>query len=106
VPPGDYQLFRHNSADHPKTFVLVAPTLGIYASPTDIPAGCVGRSEVLLHNGNYPRNSLGCILLGRGRAFPNGTSMVTESDDALHAFQALVPWIDGHGLTILDATKH
>jgi hypothetical protein len=100
VPAGDYVLMRHNSPQHPKTFVLVAPALGVYNTQADIPHGCVGRFEVLLHNGNYPCNSLGCILLGRGRSFDGGRSMVTNSDVALRTFQAMVPWIDGHTLTI------
>lgn len=101
VPAGDYALVLHNSTEHPKTFELLNPALGVYQAA--IPAGCIGRCEVLLHNGNYPRNSLGCILLGLGRSISNG-SMVTNSDDALHDFQALVPWIPGHTLSILDET--
>jgi hypothetical protein len=102
VPAGDYMLVRHNTTEHPKTFALVAPSLGVYNAQADIPPGCIGRFEVLLHNGNYPRNSLGCILLGLGRSVMNGP-MVTNSDDALRAFQALVPWMDGHTLSIIAA---
>lgn len=105
VPPGDYELVMHDSVKHPRTFALSNPDLGVYHAPADIPAGCTGRSLVLLHNGNYPANSLGCILLGRGRSFPNGASMVTNSDIALQAFKALVPWIEGHVLTISDETS-
>lgn len=103
VPLGDYSLVLHDSVEHPKTFELVNPALGVYQSA--VPDGCIGRCEVLLHNGNYPRNSLGCILLGGGRAFiAGGLSMVTSSDVALKTFQALVPWIDGHTLSIVDGT--
>lgn len=99
VPPGDYELVLHDSVKHPRTFALSNPALGIYHAAADIPADCIGRSNVLLHNGNYPADSLGCILLGRGHSFMHG-SMVTNSDIALNAFKALVPWIEGHTLTI------
>lgn len=102
VPPGDYSLVLHDSVKHPRTFALSNPALGIYHAPADIPADCIGRSLVLLHNGNYPADSLGCILLGRGRSFVNGHAMVTNSDVALNAFKALVPWIEGHSLSIID----
>lgn len=99
VPPGTYALVRHDSAEHPKTLELVNTDLGVYQAA--VPPDCIGRCEVLIHNGNYSRNSLGCILLGRGRSFVNGYSMVTHSDIALDAFKALVPWVDGHTLSIL-----
>jgi hypothetical protein len=104
VPVGDYSLVLHNSADHPKSFALLAPDLGVYVAPTDIPAGCVGRSECLLHVGNYPRNSKGCILLGQFRhLLPNGASMISDSVWAVNAFDALVPWVDGHTISITEA---
>lgn len=102
VPSGDYRLVLHDSARHPKTFALVAPSLGVYHMPADIPAGCVGRYAVLIHQGNWASDSEACLLLGRGRSYVNGRSMVTFSDAAMDAFKALVPWIEGHTLTIQD----
>lgn len=105
VLPGDYVLALHDSKNHPKTFALVNPALGVFHVPADIPSGCIGRSDVLLHNGNWASSSLGCILLGRGRSYVNGRSMVMFSDVALNAFKALVPWIEGHTLSIIDETS-
>lgn len=101
VPAGDYGLDLHDSVLHPRTFELVNPDLAVYQ--LSVPVGTIGRCQVLLHNGNYPRNSLGCILVGRGRSFANGYSMVTNSDVALDALKALVPWVPGHTLSIVPA---
>ena len=40
------------------------------------------RDHVQIHLGNFPKNSIGCILLGTGRSAPSGC-MVTGSAQAL-----------------------
>lgn len=105
IPAGDYSLVRHDSPKHPKTFAFVNPALGVYHQPGDIPPGAPGRSDCLLHAANWVSQLEGCCALGRGRSFTNGIPMITNSDSALEAFQALVPWIDGHTISILDETN-
>jgi hypothetical protein len=102
IPAGDYQLARHDTPTHPKTFAFVNPELGVYHNPGDVPAGLtIFRTECLLHAANWTSQLLGCCALGRGRSFTNGVPMVTLSDVAMQAFQALVPWVDGHTVSII-----
>lgn len=42
-----------------------------------------GRDNVLIHNGNYPRDSKGCILIGMGRNSNGHDPMVVNSRMAL-----------------------
>lgn len=100
IPAATYFLALHDTADHPHTFALVNSSLGVYHEAADILPGAIGRTEVLLHVGNYPRDSLGCILLGQGRQ-PDGEGwMITDSKAAFESFQAAVPWTPGHIVTI------
>jgi Family of unknown function (DUF5675) len=92
VPVGTYQLVLHNTMAHPHTWALVNPAIGIYHEPGDITDGEVARYAVLLHEGNFPKDSLGCLLIGRSRELVNGAWMVTDSRNALAAFKAAVPW--------------
>lgn len=103
IPAGDYQLVRHDTLKHPHTFAFVNPALCVYHS--EVPAGTVGRTECLLHSANWTRQLLGCCALGRERTFEGGLPMVANSVSAIQAFQALVPWVDGHTISILDETS-
>lgn len=78
-PEGTYTMFRHNSADHPNTWLFVNPTLHIYATPEEAAKDPLGRSELLLHNGNFKKNSLGCTLVGRQQVVMDGELAVTDS---------------------------
>jgi len=98
VPAGTYQLARHDTPKHPKTWALVNPELGIYHE--EIPAGCIGRNACLLHPGNWAEQLEGCIAPGMTRSQMGGQWMVGESVKAFEAIQALVPWVDGHILII------
>ncbi len=101
VPVGTYDLVLHNTILHPKTFALENPTLAVYADPHSIPHDLCGRSECLIHAGNFASQSEGCILVGHARGMLNGVPDVTESRDALAELLAVVPWIGGkHSLTI------
>ena len=38
VPPGLYELVRHDTPLHPRSFALVNPDLDVYHEPGDVPA--------------------------------------------------------------------
>ena len=101
VPPGRYALVRHDTTLHPETWALVNPELGVWHEPGDIPKGQGGRSSVLIHPANFARELEGCIAPGVARSWSNGYAMVTSSRVAFARIKALVPWTDGHFLTII-----
>ena len=49
IPPGTYEVVKHLSPNFGRTFWLL-----------DVP----GRSEILIHVGNFRKNTRGCILVG------------------------------------------
>jgi hypothetical protein len=101
VPIGTYSLELHDSPTHPQTWALVNHALGVYHSPVEIPTGTIGRSEVLLHAGNYPADSLGCILVGRSRMVLDGEWIITGSRLAIDDLHAVMPWgVTGNSLVI------
>jgi RHS repeat-associated protein len=57
------------------------------------------RSNILIHNGNEPENSVGCILVGNGR--DSTSNRITESVKAL---EGIIKYINDVKAT--DATNH
>lgn len=53
IPEGKYQAVWHHSPKFGWTYLLL---------------GTEPRTQILIHPGNYPRNSWGCILLGKTRS--------------------------------------
>ena len=104
VPCGTYQLVLHDTVDHPKTFALVNPELGVYHEPRDIPPMVIGRSTCLIHAFNWVWQSLGCTGVGMGCQQNNLTWMLTNSREALAEFLGAVPWVEGHTISIVEAT--
>ena len=98
VPPGLYELVRHNTPAHPKSFALVNPELDVYHEPGDVPPEkqAYARTAVLIHVANVPAELLGCIGLGMHR----GEGCLQQSRDAVERFNQVVPWIPGHYLGI------
>lgn len=101
VPLGTYQLVRHDTEAHPRSFAIVNEALGVYHY--NIPAGALGRSACVIHVANRPEELRGCIALGLVRARAAASWELRESQRAIDKFYALVPWIDGHTLTIQAA---
>src|SRR5713226_5166892 len=56
VPRGTYQLLRHDTVHHPRTWCLVNHELGVYAGPTH---GM--RDSILIHPANTVGQLEGCI---------------------------------------------
>lgn len=56
---------------------------------------------ILLHWGNYDKDSDGCLLLGRQVTFgPGGLHMITDSKDTFAKFMALQSTVNSFYLTI------
>lgn len=90
VPLGVYTLWTHDSESHPQTWALVNEGLGVtHYGPSN-------RTAVLIHPANTALELRGCIAPGRVR----GTQAVYESRAAFADIKAVLPWIDGHTLTI------
>jgi hypothetical protein len=73
IPPGTYRVVPHgwekdSPVKYPRTWRLL-----------DVP----NRSDILLHIGNYVRNTLGCILPGMGMQITQKFSMVSDSGTAI-----------------------
>ncbi len=65
IPDGEYQVVPHDSPKFPNTYALVAPHLGVYRWPADVPANQPwGRSAILMHAGNTVQDIMGCIAVG------------------------------------------
>jgi hypothetical protein len=98
VPLGTYDLVLHDSEAHPKSFALVNEALGVYH--LTLPDGQSGRTACLIHVANYVEELRGCVALGNYFEPWNGSLRLLESRAAVERFYDLVPWVDGHTLTI------
>jgi hypothetical protein len=98
VPAGLYDLVRHDTPKHPRSFALVNPALDVYHLPDDVPEGkhSYARTAVLIHIANWPSELEGCCALGLGR-LPGG---IRDSRVAMARFNTVVPWIPMHSIGI------
>lgn len=100
IPDGRYQVVPHDSERFPKVYALVAPTLGVYRWPGDIPNGQPwGRSAILIHAGNTTENIMGCIAVGLRHSVVANKPFVEASRDALDKLRGVL-LRDTHALTI------
>lgn len=60
-----------------------------------------GRTHVLFHSGNFPKNTSGCILLGME---VNDKNYLTQSKVAVKAFMEELQGYNQFSLTIIDET--
>ena len=70
IPAGTYTVRKHNSPTHGKCFKIF-----------DVP----GRDDILIHKGNFNKNTLGCVLVGKDFIDINddGTADITSSGATL-----------------------
>jgi hypothetical protein len=85
IPAGTYAVVPHNSLGHPNTWEI-----------TNVP----NRTEILIHNGNTIKDTLGCILVGDSFGELDGISCVLNSDATLNKLRAELP--SDFSLTIID----
>jgi len=78
IPAGTYQVRKHNS-----------PTFGKVFHVTGVP----GRSEILIHKGNFNKDTKGCILVGKDFIDINtdGTTDITQSGATLEKMLMYLP---------------
>lgn len=74
IPYGTYVCEPYTSARYPDVYRVTK---------------VFGRSHILFHAGNYPKDTRGCLLLGMGVDY-NKSPMVTSSRNALNLFRKLV----------------
>lgn len=95
IAPGVYQLVKHSSELHPRTWALVNAGLDLLHFPDPLRAHM--RAAVLIHVGNYPHDSNGCILVGVTKS----NCTVWSSGVAFRSLQNLLPWDDSNEIEIL-----
>lgn len=105
VPEGTYDLVLHDTPEHPQTWALSNPALGVYHEPGDVPAGAMGRTACLIHSANLVEQLAGCIGVGLTRSTLDGEPDIASSVNAFTELKEAVPWIDGHTLTISRGTS-
>jgi len=78
IPEGKYEVHR-----------IYSPKFGMCFHVQDVP----GRSEILIHKGNYNKDTHGCILVGMGHEDINGDGVldVIESTHALTKLLNIAP---------------
>lgn len=105
IPEGLYQLVRHDSEAHPRSFALVNPRLGVYHYSEAAPAGSElhVRTLVLIHVANRPSELRGCLALGMKRFFDGNSWLLQHSREAMTHFNDAVPWTNGHEILIRDS---
>lgn len=107
VPAGEYELYPYLSPEKGLVYRLHNPALKVIGIGA-VPPG--NRSAVEIHNGNFPRQSLGCILIGRRPGIlldPKTDTQepaILESDAALSDLRRLLTAVGSHSLLIRGAT--
>lgn len=74
IPAGTYHCIPHMSDAHPNTWELKS-----------VP----GRSSILIHEGNFPKDVKGCIAVGQG--FSAASPMVINSLFTLQQLRDILP---------------
>lgn len=91
VPPGTYAVRPHHSHNFPLTYAIISPENGVYYQPGDIPDGQKwGRSAILIHVGNFVRNVIGCIAVGKEHGILAGEPAVLRSVAAMRELDKLL----------------
>jgi hypothetical protein len=56
-----------------------------------------GRKNILIHQGNFPSNTHGCILVGKKHTYYQGFPIVNDSENALKTLRKILPdifWLE------------
>lgn len=89
VQDGSYTVEPHDSEDFPNTFALVNEDLGVYHYSK--PAGqSWGRTAILIHRGNWVKNVVGCIAVGRSHGRLENERAVISSTSAMNILREIL----------------
>lgn len=91
VAPGTYRCVRHAPHRLPYETFLLENVPAFQGKPVE---------GILLHRGNFDKDSEGCILLGTGRAQTPGGLIITQSKEAFEAFMLLQRGLPSFQLTV------
>ena len=94
IPAGTYKLTMRDSPMVNRT------TSGRFLRGWEV-TNVLGRTHIMIHPGNWARNSDGCILVGRNHTIINGEPGVTSSQDAFAALMEQLATADEWDLHIL-----
>lgn len=76
IPEGVYKCVKHNGTKYQNVWKLL---------------GVIGRSNILIHNGNYATDTQGCILVGQSHTEYKGLPMVNNSKNTLKKMRDFMP---------------
>lgn len=97
IPPGIYNLRRHDAKDSNGRLVSryaskIKKWTGVDSGPINVFNDEVPASRlILIHWGNYDKDTEGCILLGNGR---QGANMITDSQNCCSKFYNIMKDVD------------
>lgn len=86
IPTGQYKLVPYNSTRYPDVWEI-----------SNVP----GRADILIHIGNYPDDTKGCILPGMG-IMPE-QPMVSNSVNAIGLMRSIIGRKGEHGIEIINS---
>ena len=103
-PAGAYELRPFDSPAHGPTVVFHNPALNVYATPSLVPRGVVGRSLCEILNANWPFQLKVCVAVGADLAdiASNGLG-VASSVVTFHAFTSRLSSIAGLTASIINS---
>lgn len=101
IQTGVYTLTPRTTEARGAHWILSNPTLSLWCYPSQVPAGCYGRSLVLIHAANWAHELMGCIAPGLDRRLdPQNGWMVTQSQLAMSLLRRALLSFDTGELTI------
>jgi Family of unknown function (DUF5675) len=85
ITQGLYNCIPHNSLKHPETWQLL-----------NVP----GRTEILIHSGNYAKDTEGCILVGKD--IDEDNLMIGKSQEAMEYLRNTIGLTENFCIEVLD----
>lgn len=87
IPEGSYESIPYSSIKYPNVWEL---------------QNVKNRSKILIHAGNFERDTQGCILVGRTIADYNSEKMVTHSRNTLNKLRDIIGINNSFTLQVRD----
>jgi len=97
IPPGHYEVLRCSKS--PEYGFTPSVKYGDIFNVQNVP----GRSLILIHRGNLPKDTEGCILVGEQFGYLDGKPAVLDSRGGWDEFMALLQYNNAFDLEIVEA---